>query len=206
MSEDTKGATAAAEKPPAGKGGGVSQAFSRLGEIVIEMGDDRNRRFLYAPTGQELRGWWKKANLIGMTMDQRMTQMPDLPGMYICLDCKRARLRVLDPLNAPENKGLLAQAQAVHKDVFRTNAGPETDKLEEGLNDTRLKTNLYWMRRLVDSGSARIVSGELPTLEQIETLPGMTRAEVWNSSARARKYREEPDEDVASRNQAARTW
>ena len=34
----------------------------------------------------------------------------------------------------------------------------------------------------------------------------MTRAEAWNSSARARKYREEPDEDVASRNQAARTW
>lgn len=204
MSEDTKPTTT--EKPPTPPKTVVPPAFSRLGEIVIEMGDDRNRRFLYAPTGQELRGWWKKANLIGMTMDQRMTQMPDLPGMYVCLDCKRARLRILDPLNAPENKGLLAQAQAVHKDVFRTNAGPETDKVEEGLNETRLKTNLYWMRRLVDSGSARIVSGDLPTLEQIEVLPGMTRAEAWNSSARARKYREEPDEDVASRNQAARTW
>lgn len=205
MSEDTKPTTTEKQPPPPPKVT-VPQAISRLGEIVIELGDDRNRRFLYAPTGQELRGWWKKANLIGMTMDQRMTQMPDLPGMYVCLDCKRARLRILDPLNAPENKGLLAQAQAVHKEVFRTNAGPETDKTEEGLNETRLKTNLYWMRRLVDSGSARIISGELPTLEQIETLPGMTRAEAWNSSARARKYREEPDEDVASRNQAARTW
>jgi len=204
MSEDTKPTTT--EKPPTPPKTAVPQAFSRLGEIVIEMGDDRNRRFLYPPTGQELRGWWKKANLIGMTMDQRMTQMPDLPGLYVCLDCKRARLRILDPLNAPENKGLLAQAQAVHKEVFRVNAGPETDKVEEGLNETRLKTNLYWMRRLVESGSARIVSGELPTLEQIETMPGMTRAEAWNSSARARKYREEPDEDVASRNQAARTW
>ena len=180
--------------------------FRRLGEIVIELGDDRNRRFLYPPTQQELRGAWRKANLIGITMDVRMTQMPDLPGLHVFLDCRKARVRIADPLAAPENKAILQQAQAVHKDVFRTLAGPEADYVEEGLNETKLKTHLFWIRRLVDAGSARVVQGELPDMETIEALPGMTRAEAWNSSARARKYREEDDSEVADRNQASRRW
>lgn len=194
-----------AKTPPPPKQDSLAP-FRPIGEVVIEIGDSRNRNVLYPPTATQLRGAWKKANLIGITMDVRMTQMPDLPGLYVVLDCKRARLMVVDPLSAPENKSLLVQASAVHKDVFRVPAGPEQDKVENDLNDTRLKTNLYWMRRLVDNGQARVVKGELPAMDDIETLPGYTRAEAWNSSARARKYREEDDAEVAGRNQAARQW
>jgi hypothetical protein len=202
MSEESKTADPNTPKVPPAKKDALAE-FRRIGEVVIELGDDRNRKFLYPPTGQELRGSWKKANLIGITMDARMTSMPDLPGMYIILDCKRARLKIVDPLEADENRELLRQAQAVHKEIFRTIAGPAKSYSEDNLNETKLKTNLYWMRRMVDSLQARIVSGDLPGLETIYDMPGFTRTEAWNSSARARKYREEPDDEVSGRNQAA---
>jgi hypothetical protein len=46
--------------------------------------------------------------------------------------------------------------------------------------------------RQVDGGpTAMVLKGVLPTLAEIAKLPGRTSREVWNSSARVSKWREE---------------
>lgn len=174
--------------------------FSEFGEIILEVGDSKNRYVTFAPTKSRLRGWWKKENLIGVSMNESLSQMPSLPGVYIVLDCRKRELRVYDPLTRSEFKEALEQARRVHKECFRTDAGPEKELKLENLDPTGLKTALYHVRRLLDNKQARLLSGQMPELEKILDLPGRTRVETWDSSARARKFLEEPEDEVAKRN------
>lgn len=165
----------------------------RMTEVVIEIGGDRCRQVLWPLSKEPLRGAWRRGNLVGTTMHQIMQAMPDLPGQHVSLDAARKVGRIFDPLNDPRMAEVLRKAQAVHKEAFRTEAGAAEDKRFEHLTDDEVKTWLYYMRRIVDCGEARVVHGELPTLEQLETLPGRTRTECYNSSSRSRRWREDPE-------------
>jgi hypothetical protein len=172
----------------------TDEAYRQIGEVIIELGDDRCRNFMWPPTRETLRGAWKRGNLFGITMHTTMSEMPDIPGQCIVVDGRKRQMKTLDPLNIEANAALLAKIKAVYREMFRLAGGPAKDVTEEGCNDTRLKTALWWMRRFVDNKQARVVSGNLPTLAVIEELPGRINAEMWNSSARARKYREDEPE------------
>lgn len=165
----------------------------RLTEVVIEIGDHRNRNILWPITQVVLRGRWNRSNLSGTTMAQVMTAMPDLPGMHISCDPSRQQARIFDPLADESNADLLFKAQRIHEQAYRTTAGPEKPILQENMTDTEIKTWLYWMRRFVDNNQARIIHGHLLDQEDIKKLPGKTKCELNNSSIHAKKFREDPD-------------
>ena len=182
-------------KPPQGN------PFRALGEVVLEVGDDKNRCIMFGPSQMRLRGWWKRENLIGISMHETLTQMPNLPGLHIVLDLPNRVLKILDPLSFNENKDLLVQAKKIHKEMFRTDAGPEKEYREEDCSDTKIKSWLFHVRRMLDNKQCRIISGAMPSMDKIVELPGYTMTEMWDSSSRSRKYREEDDKEVAARNQ-----
>lgn len=196
--------------PPSGSGATAKETaqdgepFS--GEVVIEMGDERNRRFLWAPLGVELRGRWSRVNCTGDEMTEQLAMIPDIPGMQIVVNCngRSRRMEVRDPLNDEKNQDLFEQLRKAVKDAFRTDQVPVKTTVVENADNSAVKTWLYYMRRFVNgcpidetqrrrSGGpqAFVVRGTLPSLEEIAKLPGKTRIEFGNQSPLAVRYLED---------------
>lgn len=174
------------------------RAGQSLATVVIEIANDRNRCHIWPITKQHLRGRWLRANVAGEVMQLGLAMMPDTPGMRIMVDPQRAQATISDPLADPDNELKFAKVEQVYEEAFRTKVGPHRTTVhslrDEGEpTGTQLKTWLYWMRRAVNAGYAIVHQGELPSLAQIEALPGKTKTECYNSSARARRFREDPE-------------
>jgi hypothetical protein len=169
------------------------QDARRLGEILVEIADERNSNVMWPITKVLLRGRWARVNTLGQTMAQVMQPLPDIPGLHVGVDCARKLSKILDPLNEPRNAELVKKIQAVLKEAFRQVYGPEKDVVQEGLSDGEIKSWLYWMRRLVDNGQAVVIKGELPDLKAIRALPGKIAIENYNSSSRAVKFLEDAE-------------
>lgn len=160
-------------------------------EIEIELGDDRNRVFAWGPTMAILRGAWSRKNLRSDELVEELATMPDIPGMRIIVNVERKLAVIYDPLALDAHKELCQEIQRHIKARFRRDEGPEKEDKRQGMDADDLKTWLYGMRRRVDAKQARVTKGELPPLEVIDKLPGRTRIEMYNSSSRACKWRED---------------
>ncbi len=189
----TATATAEAKENPAG-------GFASIGEIVIEVGDNHNRNPVFAPTQTFLRGRFLKSNLHHSVFNEYVENLPDLPGHRILIDPRRRYGLIFDPLSRDEFRAQLQDAQKRLRGQSVSTAGPvnvtygpDQDYKFERMKDSEIKTWIFYMRRLVDAQSAWVVSGNLPQLEEIKSLPGKTRIEIFNSSAKARKFFEDPD-------------
>lgn len=160
-------------------------------EIEIELGDDRNRVMSWGPTMEILRGAWSRKNLHSDELVEELAKMPDIPGMRIRVVYERNLAVVYDPLALDTNKELCATIANIIFERFRRKEGPAKESKRESMDNDDLKTWLYGMRRRVDAGQARVTAGNLPTLAELDKMPGRVRIEMYNSSSRACKWREE---------------
>lgn len=160
-------------------------------EIEIELGDDRNRVFSWGPTMEILRGAWSRQNLKSDELVEDLAKMPNIPGMCIRVAYERKLAVIYDPLSLEKNKELCATIAAMIYERFRKKEGPSKTVERKAMDADDLKTWLYGMRRRVDNGQAKVTVGTLPTMDEIERLPGRVRIEMYNSSSRACKWREE---------------
>lgn len=160
-------------------------------EIEIEFGDDRNRVMSWGPTMEILRGAWSRKNLHSDELVEELAKMPDIPGIRVRVVYERKLAVVYDPLALDANKELCQTIANIIFERFRRKEGPSKESKREGMDADDLKTWLYGMRRRVDAGQARVTLGTLPTIAEIERLPGRVRIEMYNSSSRACKWREE---------------
>lgn len=162
-------------------------------EIEIEFGDDRNRVFAWGPTMEILRGAWSRRNLHSDELVEDLAAMPDIPGIRIRMSYERKLAVIYDPLALESNKDVCEKIARIIFDRFRRREGPAKPVERRNMDVDDLKTWLYGMRRRLDSNSARLIVGDLPSLDQIANLPGRTRIEMYNSSSRACKWKEEFD-------------
>jgi hypothetical protein len=188
-------------------------------KCVIEVGDDRNRNFIFGPTQDYLRGRWLKANLHGPDeIPQEIELLGDVPGMCIELDPRTRKGRIFDALRLPKNAMVLEKVASAHESNWnQKNMGPEKDRefdFRLGRDpDTEIKTWAYYMRRMLDGTvydrdrkgnvigggpQARIVEGSLPTLEEIDEWPGKIRTNLFDPSPIKKKFREAPLEEAAA--------
>ena len=165
----------------------------------IEFGNDTNGNILFGVTGEVMRGRWSPASpsLRGMTSSAGMNQMPELPGMRLAVDSDDMVMTITDPLGEPENAGLLDEANRVLKGVFSTTS-KAADKVVRELSQDEYKTLLYWMRRLLDSGDARTVSGSVPEMTTIRSsIAGQIRKAFWDTGANSDQAYEKDESDSA---------
>ncbi len=163
-------------------------------EIEIEFGDERNRYFAWGPTMEKMRGHWTRKNLHSDELVEELATMPDIPGMRIRVAYERRLAVVYDPLSLEANKTTCDRIAAIIFDRWRIKAGPEKTTTREKMDADDLKTWLYGMRRRVNNKEATVIVGTLPSLDEIDKLPGRVRIEMYNSSSRACKWREEFNE------------
>jgi hypothetical protein len=152
------------------------------GEIVIELGTKQNQKVLFHPTGETFRGRWEDSMMKGQSSVNfpELQSLPDVPGIHISINARQGNGRIYDPLAASEHRALVVKLQAIGKKIdgkpgapVLSPDGPSERKME--LNVSQVKTWLYWMRILVDSGCAVERKGELPEMEDIEALEGRTQ-------------------------------
>jgi hypothetical protein len=189
MAEDKK-PTDASNSGAGGSKPDNSANTKRIGQIEIELGCKRNRPKTWAPTRQVLRGHWLKANLTSDERSEALEPIPDIPGIRITIEPERRLAVIYDPLGLPRNIEKLREvSEAFLKFSGQKSTYMESTKHEE-LSDTDIKTWLYWMARLVKSGDATVTVGELPSLNEISKLRGMTEMGHWDSTVRRNRFRE----------------
>lgn len=197
MAEEKKRTGAGGADGGAGGTGGADGGAPALpkptlsAEIEIEIADERNRNVMWGPTMQLLRGAWSRANLHSDEMVEELGKMPNIPGMRIRLSIERRVALIYDPLALPHNEELKDKIAAIIFERWRVKQGPEKPTERKNLDADEIKTWLYGMRRRLDDNKCRMITGELPTLDVIETLPGRTRIEMFNNSARACRWKED---------------
>ncbi len=68
---------------PTGQNGATADPYND--ELIIEVGDERNRNIMWAPTKVVLRGRWARANLLPTEMVESIVRLPDIPGIHILI-------------------------------------------------------------------------------------------------------------------------
>lgn len=161
----------------------------KMGPVTIELGDRKNRSFMFPITQELYRGWWKRENLGSDELVEETEALPNIPGIHITVNPRAKTVKVHDPLN--EDVELARAISAAVQKGFNKAEGPMKDVTYTDLTDTEVKSWMHYVVLYVRAKKAVVVAGELPTPDQVKAMPGKTRCEPYNSSARAQKYAED---------------
>ena len=148
-----------------------------MASITIEIADECNRSVMFHPIKQKLRGRWDRQRVAYKRPHQALTRLPEvIPGIQISVDIHKKARGYRDPLSDPQHVPTLEAIKLAKEEVsgITPGVGPWPAVVYEGSSDSDLKTWLYWMRRLVNSKSAVIISpaDSLPSLEEIDAMRG----------------------------------
>jgi hypothetical protein len=156
-----------------------------MSQYAIEVAGPHNDNLIFSPLQQKLRGRWDMAKVSHRDKTEGMKMLAlavsVIPGQVVALNVDKSIGRIVDPLNDKDGKAILDKCNGVfaqYREVFGGQHDPHPDTTHN-LNVDQVKTWLYAMRRLVDSGLAVPVSGgnPLPELDQIRAMPGRRRAD-----------------------------
>lgn len=183
-------------KGPAKSGTGAVATASTGPKIAfaIEIAGKQNESVMCPIDQQNCRGRWARKNLIGKTYDGEFAAMPDIPGLCLVVNSARKRVRRFDPLADPNNERILKRAQKIGLTTMGVKFVPSKQKLWEDADDDTIKTFCWWAMRLVDSNLCEVVSGHVPTWQEIKTMPGTIQMHQFDSKAGA--IRGVPDAEI----------
>ncbi|MGO8753550.1 MAG: hypothetical protein ACLQNE_47045 [Thermoguttaceae bacterium] len=124
--------------------------------ITVEVDAGKsNANLFFQPLGKPIRGRFgfiRTQIPDAMRLAQRFDGN-DIPGMEIRIDPENGAAAILEPLHRPENKKI---RERIEKD------GSTIPPAEQEFTGIDTATWLFWLRRAVESGLARIVSGAFP--------------------------------------------
>ena len=177
------------------------------GIFTVEFGDAFGRSPSLGTLRKRYRPYWSLALMASRKDDQGkrvgsrdfgegLSQMPDVPGIHMEIDLGRSCAREYDPL--AENKELHAEADAamglaLKKSAHKTLAWPEVKYSKPTMSEHVFKTLAREVAQLVEQGMARVVSGKLPEVSEIDRLPGRYLHDPWNSNANRPRFEDQVD-------------
>ncbi len=175
-------------------------------EITIELAVFReenglkiaNQNVMFHPAKKTLRGRWETRNLppgtTALNHDGALLTLEEIPGMHIALNPVTGAARIYDPLGLPQNAKLWEQCKGVARSCFGNNYKP-AETIKQQLGKDQVATWYYWMKRLVDEGSARLVPGS----SWLASAPaGRIKVNVHDSGGNAKRFLHEFAEQEAA--------
>jgi len=172
-------------------------------EIVIEIASDQNNNFLFGPLGHvHIRGRWDFTKVAGLFSHDSMKALNQItsiiPGEYLAVDVKSRTCRLYDPMRETEKGRELWKKLSPIIEQYAGHFSCGTDLREPVVipdcNEDTLKTWLYYMRRAVDAGLAKVVgNNRLPELDEIKALPGRREVGFFANT----QYENEEDREKA---------
>ena len=140
--------------------------MSNAGEIVIEMGDEKNSNFFFDPLNKILRG---ALDVSKVTSKGKGLAVGNIPGLRVGLTISGKTARIFDPLGLPNERGRLDHINEARRRNFESEVKACPQETYEKMTDNQIGTFLYWMRRYVEEkkavvmpGSARLNGFEIP--------------------------------------------
>jgi hypothetical protein len=157
----------------------------------VEFGDAKNRSVVIKTIRQTVRGHFSLRKFYetdqgGRDVGPSMQRVPDIPGLFMCVSPKDDRAIIYDPWEKkPEMwdklNGALRGAHAARGGKY----GP-VERSEMTLSKDQIKTLCLEMIKKVEGGVARVVKGTLPTLKQVQSMPGRELYDTMNSGRKPR--------------------
>ena len=123
--------------------------------IEVECDNPTNGNVRFRPLQANVRGrWeWPRCGPEYQRVAQKWGALP-IPGQRIQYDPAKGVLAIVDPLHDAEHE---AVREKVEKAGYKL---PPRREEHEGIDRN---TALHWLKRLVDSGHARLTKGQFPT-------------------------------------------
>jgi hypothetical protein len=170
--------------------------------FVVEFADKNSSNFTITTPplqGVDIRGRWDTSRMAQREQGMRdlgtaATRIPSpIPGARLAVDIRRAKATLFDPLQTTkEGREVLERYNAVAKGIpaLRKDCKP-FETLQYQLDEDQLKTLLYELLRKMDSGCLDIVEGSLPTLQELEKIPGHELYDPGNNSEDKPRYKKD---------------
>lgn len=174
-------------------------------KIVIEIAGDKNQDHAFRPLSEKIRGRKDSARFPQRGRPEGLAELlaavTVIPGEYIMVDLDKMEGHRFDPLReTPEGQQLWQQMTPIIKrhslefGMILELREPSIHKLSyDGEGGGLVKDWLWAMRSAVNGGHARVVSGSLPTLEEIRAMPGKRTRDPGNSGAQEEKLQKYVD-------------
>lgn len=137
---------------------------STMDLLEVEVDSPRNDSLHFLPASKRVRGRFDlgRACKTSGAAGKLMNDWPDpIPGQRIGINLRTHEGYIAEPLHEAEH---LANRQRIEERKMRLPAE------RQSFNNCHLPTWLYWLKRAVEAGLARVVKGELP-----ETIEGEPR-------------------------------
>jgi hypothetical protein len=163
-----------------------------MAKYTIEFDGPNNENYRFAPSATTLRGAWRSHRVAHNDMNDAMKSMstvPYIPGMRVTLNTDERSATVLDPLaTTDEGKQIWEKVLAKikqHEAFFGAKQRLLPPITKANLTDSEMKTWAYYMAMAVESGYAVVLSDsqQLPSVEQIRSLPGGIRIGLLGSNS-----------------------
>jgi hypothetical protein len=126
--------------------------------VEIEIDTPRNGSLWFRPLQRQLRGRFD-FNRVAEPMARVAPfehKVPEVfPGLHVALDTEALAAAVIEPLHGPDHQEVRAKLKARGWGL-----GNEREEIE--VKAEALPTWLYWLKRAVEGGTARLVKGKLP--------------------------------------------
>lgn len=168
-------------------------------KIVIEIAGNSNQDHTFRPLSEKIRGRKDSARFPQRGRPEGLAELlsavPVIPGEYLMVDLDKMEGHRFDPLReTPEGQQLWQQMTPIIKrhslefGAILQLREPAIHKLtHDGDGGGLIKDWLWAMARAVDAGHARVVSGKMPTYEEIKEMPGKRTRDLGNSGAQEEK-------------------
>jgi hypothetical protein len=174
-----------------------------MAKYVIEVNGEHNETLIFPPIRQRVRGRWSASRTAhrdksgSHAQKQIALKTPEIPGQFIEVDTTEKTGRIIETLADTEGGALMWETNL--KPIIEANKGemancgtrlPETQVFK--LDADAIKLWLFHMRTAVDTGVAGVVSklsNQLPSIEDIQALPGKRKSDPMNSGPREEKLK-----------------
>ncbi len=145
--------------------------------FTVEFGDPLCRQIHLQTFQRTLRGSWSNMKLLraggGRNLGEVGQSLPDIPGIHCTVDFRASVVEFTDPAPPEVWEDLNRTLQTAPTAIVGVgqNFGPVNDT-SEPVDAHTLKTFTRELLRLVNAEKATVVKGTLPSLEEINELPG----------------------------------
>lgn len=168
-----------------------------LASFEIEVSTHNSGDWLCLFFDEKFRGRWSahKQGSRAASLTSDMLSMPDVPGMRMKVTPKNKTVEIYDPLESMAD--LLREMATVYQrasHIVRCEFKP-MPRQTRTLNDDELVTFLWQLRRIADGVNPvfEVISGQLPTAKEIESLPGRELSSKGPYSKNKPKYKDDGD-------------
>lgn len=180
-----------------------------IGNFTVEFGNTRGQQITVKTLRRTYRGTFalsdlhRRRDVNGKAMTGRpvgdvMSQIPDTPGMRLEIDVSTRKVREYDPLaDDPETLDRACRILSRAKGGVEIKMRAQESRTHE-LDEHTFKTLLRELVQIKDNGCAKVVSGKLPTHEDIRSLPGRFLHDPW-ASDRAFRFEDEYEKWLGER-------